>query len=327
MNRKVILPTILILTSLLTFGQFSEKKIETDSSHIRIIKNSVYKTYTETYKFKDLEWYSVHFIKDTTRLNTEGWSIKDGKRIGIWKEYNFDGQLMYTRDYDNAVCEVNKSLYPFHDTLERMKTKADNLIINTYSKEFFEEHVRFDFNCYAYDEDGYVGSWTEPIERKPTKFLFRYQVKLNTSEWYDEMIGIELDEKGEYIPNEGFWNNYGFENVKSNNKTFQIDKNKAIEIAKTKGLQVNNLEKVSEFLKWEKFKKAEFYNGQFKYYITEFTNEIKDIKDEGRSRIVYKYNVYSFDPWTGEFIEKKRMKRVREWEKNSGFTSDLLPDE
>ncbi len=234
---------------------------------------------------------------------------------------------MYTRDYDNAVCEVNKSLYPFHDTLERMKTKADNLIINTYSKEFFEEHVRFDFNCYAYDEDGYVGSWTEPIERKPTKFLFRYQVKLNTSEWYDEMIGIELDEKGEYIPNEGFWNNYGFENVKSNNKTFQIDKNKAIEIAKTKGLQVNNLEKVSEFLKWEKFKKAEFYNGQFKYYITEFTNEIKDIKDEGRSRIVYKYNVYSFDPWTGEFIEKKRMKRVREWEKNSGFTSDLLPDE
>lgn len=327
MKTKIYISNILILISISAFGQFSQKKIETDSSQIEITKNSVYHIYEETFKKNDSVWYSVHFIKDTTRLNTEGWSIKNGKRIGIWKEYNFDGQLMYARDYDNAVCEVNKSLYPFHDTLEKMKTKADNLIINTYSKEFFEKHVRFDFNCYAYDENGYVGSWTEPIERKPTKFLFRYQVKLNTSEWYDEMIGIELDENGEYILNEGFWNNYGFEKVNSNSKTFKIDKNKAVEIAKLKGLQTNDLSKVAEFLKWEKFKKPEFYNGQFKYYITEFTDEIKDIKTEGRSRITYKYNVYSFDPWTGEFIEKRKMKRIKEWEKNSGFTSDLLPDE
>lgn len=327
MKIKFLISTISILFGFSAFGQFSEKKIETDSSEIRIIKNSVYKTYTETYKFKDLEWYSVHFIKDTTRLNTESWSIKEGKRIGIWKEYNFDGQLMFTRDYDNAVCEINKSLYPFHNILVQMKVKSDELIIETYSKEFFEKHVRFDFNCYAYDKDGYVGSWAEPMERKPSKFLFRYQVKLNTSEWYDEMIGIELDEKGEYIPNEGFWNNYGFEKVEPHNRTFQIDKNKAIEIAKEKGLDASDLNKVSEFLRWEKFEKPEFYNGKFKYYITELTNEKKDIKEEGRSRIVYKYNVYSFDPWTAEFIEKKKMKRVREWGKNSGFTSDLMPDE
>jgi len=327
MKRITYILAILILTSISTFGQFSRQSIKTDSSDIEIIRNSVYHIHEETYKNKDSVWYSIHFINDTTRLNTEGWQRKDGKRLGIWKEYNFDRQLLFTRDYDNAVCEINKALYPFHDLLEQMKTKADSLIVNTYCEEFFVKHVRFNFNCYTYDKDGYVGSWTEPIKRKPTKFLFRYQVKLSTSDWYDEMIGIELDEKGKYIPNEGFWNNYGFENVKSNNKTFQIDKNKAIEIAKTKGLQTYDLDKVSEFLKWEKFKKPEFYNGQFKYYITELTGKIKDIKEEGRSRIVYKYNVYSFDPWTGEFIEKKKMKRVREWEENSGFTSDLLPDE
>lgn len=327
MKTRIIISTILILTSLSTFGQFSRQKIETDSSDIEIIKNSVYHIYEETYKTKDSVWYSVHFIKDTTRLNTEGWSTKDDKYLGVWEEFNFDGQLMYTRDYENATCEINKELYPFYDLLEKMKLKADSLIISTYSKEFFEKHVRFDFNCYTYDKDGYVGSWTEPIKRKPTKFLFRYQVKLNTSKWYDEMIGIELDEEGEYIPNIGFSNNYGFEKVNSDSKTFKIDKNKAIEIAKSKGLKTNDLSKISEFLKWKKFKKPEFYNGQFKYYITEFTDEIKDIKKEGRSRIIYKYNVYSFDPWAGEFIEKKKMKRVREWEKNSGFTSDLLPDE
>lgn len=56
-------------------------------------------------------------------------------------------------------------------------------------------------------------------------------------------------------------------------------------------------------------------------YITELTDEIKDTKKERYSRIVY-----SFDPWTGEFTEKKKMKRVQEWENNSGFTSDLIPD-
>ncbi len=327
MKRKNFLLIIFVLTSISTFGQFSKQNIATDSSNIEIIRNSVYHIYEETYKNKDSVWYSVHFIKDTTRLKTEGWRIKNGRRLGIWKESNFKGQLLFTRDYDNATCIVNKDLFPYHELLEKMKSKADNLIISTYSKEFFEKHVRFDFNCYTYDKDGYVGSWIEPIERKPKKFLFRYQVKLNTSEWYDEMIGIELDENGEYIPNKGFWNNYGFEKVNSNNKIFKIDKNKAIEIAKLKGLQTNDLSKVSEFLKWEKYKKPEFYNGQFKYYISEFTDEIKDIKKEGRSRIIYKYNVYSFNPWTGEFIEKKKMKRIREWERNSGFTTDLLPDE
>lgn len=73
---------------------------------------------------------------------------------------------MFTRDYDNAICDVNKALFRFHDLLEQMKTKAGSLIINTYGKEFFEKHVRFNFNCFAYDKGEYVGSWTEPIKRK-----------------------------------------------------------------------------------------------------------------------------------------------------------------
>ncbi|WLD22968.1 hypothetical protein NU10_09575 [Flavobacterium dauae] len=324
--KRIIISVILILTSLSTLGQFSKQNIETDSSKIEIIKNSLYYIYEETYNNKDSVWYSVHFIKDTTKLKTEGWTTKNDKRLGIWKEYNFDGQLMYTRDYDNATCEINENLYPFHDLLKKMKLKADSLIISTYSKEFFEKHVRFDFDCSTYDKDGYtyIGNWTEPMNRKPERFHFSYQVKLNTSEWYDDMIRIELDEKEIHIPKEGI---YGFDKVNSGNKTFQIDKDKAIEIAKSKGLQTNDLSTVSGFLKWEKSKNLKlFYNGQFKYYITEFTDEVKDIKKE-RSRIIYKYNVYSFNPWTGEFIEKKKMKRVREWEENSGFTSDLLPDE
>lgn len=283
----------------------------------------MYKVYKETFKKRDSQWFSVHFIKDTTRLKMEGWYRKNGGPIGIWKEFNFDGQLLYTRDYDNATCEITRELYPYHDILERMKEKADSLIITTYSQEFFDNHVRFNFNCYAYDQEGFVGNWTEPIKRKPTKFLFRYQVRLRDSDWQSEMIGIKLDDNGNYVPSHDSFNNYGFEKVDSGHKTFSIDKTKALEIAKKHGLKG---EDVFEYLTWERFNRATFYDGQFRYYIAEPIEQIEDIFDQGRSRITYKFNVYSFNPWTSEFSGVKRMKQIKEWGEHSGFTSGLLPD-
>ena len=303
------------------------ERINTDSSDIKIIENSVYHIYEEEYKWKDSIWYSVHYIQDTTRLHSEGWKTKDRKNLGIWREHNFDGELMYTRDYENATCVVNEKLYPYHDLLKKMKLKADSLIISTYSQEFFDNHVRFNFNCYAYDKQGYIGSWTEPMEREPTQFLFRYSVKIGDSEWFPERIGIKLDSDGNYLVSRDFWNNYGFENVKAQRKTFQLDKLKAIEIAKLHGLRTTEPDKLSEFLKWEKFKQGRFFDGLFKYYLAELTDEERDIKENAWSTIVYKYNVYSFTPWTAEFIEKKKMKRVRRWDSDDEIFSDFIPDE
>lgn len=324
MKYKILFAFFTLFSGLSVFGQFSRENISTDSSDIEIIRNSVYHIYEESYKNKDSVWRSVHFIKDTTRLNTEGWVKKSGKRLGIWKEYNFNNQLLFTRDYDNAICEVNEKLFPYHDILVRIKKTADSLIISNYSQAFYDNHVRFNFNCYAYDKDGYVGSWTEPMKRKPTKFLFRYQVKLKNSEWQSDMIGINLDENGNYIPSQDRFNNNGFEKLNSKNRTFEIDKTKAISIAKKHGLIGEN---VSEFLKWERFNKTTFYNGQFRYYIIELTDEIEDVIEEDRSRIIYKFNVYSFNPWTGEFLGTKKMKQIKEWGEVSGFSSDLIPDE
>ena len=36
--------------------------------------------------------------------------------------------------------------------------------------------------------------------------------------------------------------------------------------------------------------------------------------------------VYVFNPWTGAFVEKNKMKAIREWEKLSGSSSGLIPD-
>lgn len=328
MNIKLILTILPIFSTLSVFGQFSQKHISTDSSEIEITRNSVYKIYEETYKNRDCIWYSVRYIKDTTQVNTEGWMTKDRKYLGTWREYTIGGEILYTWNHDNATCKVNEELFPYHYLLERMKRKADSLIIATYSQIFFDNHVRFEFNCYAYDKDGYVGSWTEPMKRKPTEFLFRYAVRLNeNTEWQSEMIGLELDKNGNYIPSHDRFNNNGFEKLNSENRTFKIDKEKAVCIAKNKGLEIESPNKVFGFLTWESFDNAIFYNGQFRYYIAEFTDKIENINKNGRSRIVYKYNVYSFNPWTGKFLEMKKMKRVKAWEENSGFTSNLIPDE
>ena len=246
---------LVILTRLPSFGQYNEQELKTDSSDIEIIRNSLYYIYKETYRNNDSVWYSVHFIKDTTRLNTEGWERKSGKRLGLWKEYNFNRQLLYTWDYDNGICNVNTDLYPYHDLLQRMKSKTDSLIITTYSKYFYDHHVSFEYECYAYHHyktkfdccedsmwtDDYLGSWTEPIRAKPNSFLFRYQVRLHKTDEDGIELGICLDSLGNYVPgDDDFWNNYGFENVNSERKTFNIDINNARNTAKRLGLIVTD---------------------------------------------------------------------------------------
>lgn len=329
----------LILFPAFAFSQKPFREvIETDSSTIEIIRNSVYRCYEETYKHNDSIWWSVRYIDDTTKLHTEGWRTKSGKYLGVWKEYNREGQWMYTWDHDNAICKVNKSLFPYHGMLERMKAKADSLIIATYSKEFFDQYVRFDFIGSAYHGhyqtystgtfwiEDYLGSWTQPLKGKPNSYLFRYSVRIAGTDWYEEMIGINLDSVGNYVPSADRFNNYGFEKVIGDKKTFSIDKARAMETAKSHGLVLSDTIQVDEFLFWESLEKEEFYNGYFRYYISEPAGKTEYTKGPERKGIIYRFNVYSFNPWTGDFIEKKKMKIISERGKNSGFTSGLMDD-
>ena len=141
---KNLISIALTFTFTYIFGQKPFREIiETDSSKIEIVRNSVYRVYQETFKHSDSVWYSVSYIDDTTKLNTEGWKLKSGQQLGIWKEYNRKGDLLYTRNYDKHTCVVNPKLYPYHQTLENMKTIADSLIVAAYGKEFMEKHIIF----------------------------------------------------------------------------------------------------------------------------------------------------------------------------------------
>ena len=121
---------------------------------------------------------------------------------------------------------------------------------------------------------------------------------------------------------------FGFEKIdKKQNQGFQLSFDNALRIAKQNGLVENDSTKAMSFLKWEGFNKPILYNGQFRFYVIIKTKTVKDLNPNGRSNVTDKYDVYSFNPWTGQFLEKKKMKSIRSWEEHSGSSSGLIPDD
>jgi hypothetical protein len=116
------------------------------------------------------------------------------------------------------------------------------------------------------------------MKSKPNSFLLRYEVRLNPTDEKSIELGICLDKNGNYVPSsDDTWNNYGFELINAENKRFVLNKSKAIEIAKSNGLTETDSKKIDEFLFWENFKMQQFYNGQFRYYITELVDKVEFI--------------------------------------------------
>ena len=251
--------------------------------------------------------------------------------IGVWYEYDEVGKLIRTENYENRTWTVyNTKLYPFKSLLDQMKSKADKIVINAYGVDFFKKHTKWDFGqstIYFKDESG--GNWTDPINRKPTSFLIRYDIISDNGKLYDDMIEFQLNSKGElFFPLELYDEVKGFEKI-SSKSSFKLTENEAIQKAKRLGLTETDTSKAEAFLYWDYFKEKKItqFNGQYKFYVLIKSNSIKDIHPQGRSTIIDKYDVYVFNPWTGDFIEKKKMKTIRGWEQNSGSSSGLLPDE
>lgn len=286
--------------------------------NVRIVK-----TYT---KNKNEVIYD-YFYNGTIQLESTFTYDTLERPIGITKQYSKEGILEYSQDYDNGIWTVyNKKSYPFYDIQHNMKLKADSLISKMYGPEFLKNNTVWSVGgSYIYNENE-SGNWTDKFKEIPTKFLFRYDVKLDGLHRYDDLIEFELDEKGDFIPNP-YEAVFGFENVPNNQKGgFNLTYNKALIKSEELGLLENDTTKAVGLLRWENFKKSELINGQFRFYITIKIKTIENLVPNGRSSRTAKYEVYSFNPWTAEFIEKKKMKSIYSWEKHSGSDTGLIPD-
>jgi hypothetical protein len=231
-----------------------------------------------------------------------------------------------TYDNDKVWSPENKNKHPYLDIQNAMRVKADSLLIAAYGKAFYDKNVIWSIDgSYIYNEKE-SGKWTDSLNAKPTIFLFRYNVKLDSLNLFEDMIEFKLDSLGKYIPNK-YETIYGFEKVpKSQQGEFKISIKNALLIAQENGLLENDSVKVQFTLKWENIKNDQFYKGQFRFYVVYVKLTIEEIVKEGRSRRETKYDVYSFNPWTAEFIEKKKMKSINTWGKMTGSGTGLIPD-
>lgn len=320
---KLLLLILTLLACSLCFSQ-NVRIFYTDSSVIQIEQHfSGSITTYERVKDKNFVYYSY---LDKNGLLETGKTNNYKEFIGTWFLYDQNGDLIKMLDFDKNTFQIfKKELYPYMPLLEKTRAKADSLVIASYGIDFFRKHVKWNIsNTWYVFNDGSGNSWTDTTTRRPDHFVFKYDVKLD-HELFKGFIRFELDVNGNYIGSKGEFIN-GFEKrpVKS---VFNITYDKALAVAKQMGLTETDSTKALGYLNWECFRTNEFYNGYYRYYILFKKSEIKDLKNGRRSSITEKFDVYSFDPWTGEFLEKKKMKTITSWERHSGNSTGLIPDD
>jgi len=322
---------VLLFSSFSAFGQKPFREIiETDSSHIEIRSNSIYRCYEETYKNKDSIWRSVSFIDDTTKLNTEGWRRKNGTRIGKWSEYDRNGIWLYTIDYDNDTWNYNKSEYPFQYLLDSMKIIADKIIIDKYGIDFFRNNVRFKFHGSTSIEDSvtyatgtywtqreYLGSWTNPIKKKPNSFVLNYIIRLDDNHFYYNMLVIRLDSLGKLNDGNSL-NDVTFNDRKqSKYSIFNLTYDKAMEICHNNGLSTTISEKTEANLRFGWNINRE-YAGEYYFEVAEQYDQKIDGECPTDCIITTYYNIWRINPWSSELIFHEKMMKISKWKNGHG---------
>lgn len=312
----------------ITIWAQTDFEIQTDSS---VIETKYFKDFNYIGEFNRLKnktkTYYRQYFYDTKKLQEECIFGEDGYHIGVSKVYSQKGNLISKIDHDKGVwMTVDEAEYPFYNLQNNMKIMADSLISKMYGSSFLKNNTIWSIDGSAIYNEKESGDWDDKFMEKPTKFLFRYDVLLDKDHRYSDLIEFKLDSSGNFIPSQ-YESIFGFENVPDNLKgSFKLTFEDAIRQAKQLGLTENDTTKAFGILRWENFKKPELINGQFRFYVSIRTKTIENIVPNGRSSRTTKYEVYSFNPWTGVFIEKKKKKSIYSWEKVSGSSTGLIPD-
>ncbi len=315
---------IFMTSSALLFAQ-EEIVVKTDSS---IIRTKYFKELNSIRVFNELKNQSKSYFTDyyyePKRVREKGVFVHN-ECYGIWKEFWPNGKLKREVNYTTGVLKYfDKKAYPFYDYQLSIKLKADAIIKRIYSEEFFKKYLVWDIQHCAIYSDKLSGDWTDNLEVKPEKFLIRYAIKFS-GKTYPEIIELQLDKNGRFIAGE---RTNGLEKLPANtNKSFVLTPEKAIILAKQKGLVESSKKRADAYLTWEDDDKSGvIYNGHFRVYVVVNTSSKKTVSPYGRSTVIDKYDVYVFNPWTGALIRKKGMHSIKGWEEGSGSSTGLIPD-
>lgn len=316
---KEILLGILIITAFSTFAQ-KTTVVYTDTSIITTRyfqeQNGITEANELIAKYKE---YFKSYYYDTKSIEKEG-VFFCGYYVGEWRYYLPDGSLDTIINYDNNKWSVaNKDKFPFFDVQQSMIKKGDSIIISKYGLDFFHKHIMWDENRSYVRCGNETKNWTDKLETLPEEYRLTYNIDLGNEHVFDRMIRIELDITGQILEMKGFEKDRLY-------SSFQLTYELAIEKAKENGLIETDTSRAFGDLRWETNRSDSLDNGFFIYYLTQ---HYKTEKIDGDG-VFYEYfihnyfNVWIFNPWTGELIENKKMKSVLSWEGGHGQNSGLF---
>lgn len=333
MLRYIVL-VLALLKVMEAEAQFSNRLLETDSSYIEITTNGKKKFWEETYKDRDSVYYKVYHFPDTNTLRQEGWLRDEGLRFGKWAAYNSNGTRLYELDYDKHTCNFNQTLYPRLDTKQQMKKKADTLLINKFGLPFFRQNIYFDFDAHIYQwqlinyptgrffERVRIADWVEPAYKKPHGYVLNYSIRLSAQEKFRNYLTIELDSLGVPIK-DTTGEALNFDDTRQALSTaMQINRPAALAICKRHPLWESTYD-FETTLKYGWLKDG-LYPGEFYYEVQQLYDLSDDASKSINGALAKYYNVWRFNPWTGELFFKKRLKKIVKGTSGNGVTGKFL---
>jgi hypothetical protein len=296
---------------------------QTDSSRLETRLYPGGREVKEILRRKDLVYWRF-YRNNGPQVTTTATYNKAGRTIGLWTEYDDHGQVQYVIDCDRGTWQVAQlNAYPFFALQQRLKARADSLLAATYGPQFVQQHLVWNVLGSAIYNAQESGNWTDQFRSPPTQFLFRYDVKLDAQHVYPDLIEFKLNARGQLAPNSATYA-LGLERQHPRTaKGFNLRYEAAMQLVAHRNGALR--QSLAGFLTWEKLPKANGY-GHFRFYVPVPTGSTKDLHPAGRSQVIYHFNVYVFDPWTGALLTQKKMKSIQGWEANSGSSSGLLAD-
>ena len=272
-----------------------------------------------------------YYYSDTDILkSTYSYVIPEERMTGTSKYFNQKGELEYTIDHDKGSWDVVKAdNYPYYKTLMKMKKVADSLLIASYGSKFFANHIRWaPLSSHFYDGKTKGSGWCDYEVWVPKRYLVNYSIRMSDTEVYNDQIDVQLDSMGHLSFPFGKFNDVkGFERIPAGSE-FILTKTSAVEKAASLGLVESEGKKAFTFMTWKynEPNQVEQYNGTFVYNVAINTRTLTVNAPNRRERTEYKFDVYTFNPWTGDFIDKRKMKSHSGMEHGAWDVKDLQPD-
>ncbi|GAB2842668.1 hypothetical protein GCM10027043_52460 [Ferruginibacter profundus] len=302
------------------FAQDKTTIIQTDSSVIEsVCKAGSYKIVEERFK-KGNRILSTSYFDDTMTIKNISYNDTLGNFIGVQKIFDKKGKLILTIDHDKLNWNADTDVYHNYLLLVRVKARADSVLRIYFGKQFTSTSIRWNiFNsCYFAGNSSSPNfdiSWTREdySSYKPTVCYIVYDI-VNENEWRGQLKMLidttgniqdgQLTQNGDTLYNEGF------KKFTNNEQPFyKLSIKHALEKAKALGLKKGDDLITSTSYEWERDKNSvsPILNGNVRLIISQSgKSDFKFVGDIG-VRTGYT-NMWVFDPWSGDFIEKRKIK-------------------